>query len=224
MNRAIAASLSFFVLVACSGEAADPIDSTDVQASELNEVFRSPLHDLGQLPLDRRAIHYAEDPRPFDEAMISVSQTPGESRYVAYRLEAKQGDGLLLAAQKTTATETSGSCDEVVRIWLLDARNVVVRTGSQICESEYEVPGLQSKSNILRHYFANSGTYKIVAAVLPARAAASHAPIRTQPWRFLSLHGVRSHEENQGAQQSRCEDGIDILCRSDLRCERARCK
>lgn len=207
---------------ACAVEADDA--ALAAQEAELGDVFRSELFDLGALPLEARKISYPEDARPFDDARPSVSQRPGESRYVSYTIDAKKGDGLLFAANKTSATETSGSCDEIVRVWLLDENRRIVRAGSSSCASEYEVPGLQSSSKILRHYFESAGSYRLVVAVLPASGAAATAPIRTQPWKFVALDVVRSHEENQGAAQSRCQDGTDILCRAELRCERARCK
>jgi hypothetical protein len=207
---------------ACAGEPVD--ESTGAQDSALGEVFRSPLHELGALPLEPTAIRYPEDPRPFEQAYFGVSQTAGQSPYVAYRFDARKGDGVLLVAGKTSTTTTDGACDEVTRIWLLDQDHRVVRAGAQKCAGEYEVPGLQATSKILRHYVDEDGSYTLVVAVLPAKTAPAGAPIRTQPWQHVGIEVIRSHEENQGAPQSRCQDGVDILCRSELRCERARCK
>lgn len=215
-------ALALSLVLGCAAEAV--VEDAAAQEPELNQVFRSTLQDLGAIPLEQKTIHYAEDPRPFEDAFLGVSQTEGESRYVAYELEALKGDGLLLSAHKTSATETSGSCDEVVRLWLLDSSKRVVRTGTQSCEYVYEEPGLTTKSNILRHYVEKDETFKIVVAVLPARNAATQAPIRTQPWKWVSLDVIRSHEENQGGLQSRCQDGADVLCKPELKCERARCK
>lgn len=207
---------------ACAAESHD--ESVEAAEAELGQSFRSQLHDLGALPFESRNIHYAEDARPFEEANVSLSQAAGESRYVAYQFDALKGDGLLIAAGKTTASETNGECDEVVRTWLLDSAKRVVRTGTYGCEAEHEVPGLQTKSNILRHYLAKSGSYTLVVAVLPSQHAPSHAAIRTEPWKWVRLDVIRTHKEDQGAAQARCENGVDIYCKPELRCERARCK
>ncbi len=221
-------SVSVWLLSFAMFSAACATSSTEEGAesedSELGEAFRSPLDDRGALPLEAKAIRYPDDPRPFENALFGLSQTPGESRYVAYRFDARQGDGLLLAASKTSTTTTNGECDEALRIWLLDSKKRVVRAGTQKCEGEYEVPGIQTKSAILRHYLEESGNYTLVVAVLPSRTAPESAPIRTQPWKWVGVEVIRSHEEHQGGLQSRCQDGVDVLCSAALRCERARCK
>jgi hypothetical protein len=205
---------------ACAVESQDDAS----EESELGRAFRSPLHDRGALPFESKSIHYPEDARPYERATLGVAQTAGESRYVAYHFDAEKGDGLLLSAGKTTESETNGECDDVVRLWLLDSNERIVRTGSYRCEAEYEEPGLQSRSQILRHYLTKGGSYTLVVAVLPARSARPSAPIHTQPWKWVSLDVVRTHKEDQGEDQARCQDGIDIYCRPALRCERARCK
>lgn len=215
-------ALSFAFPLACGGETSE--EETDSQEAEIGEAFRSKVEDRGALALEDRKVPYKEDARPYETADLGVKQTPGGSRYVGYTLKVEKGDGLLLAAQKGSETTPDAGCDDVVRLWILDSKNRVVRTGTQYCESEYEVPDVQSKSKITRHYFDSAGMYKIVLAVLPGRGVPANSPSRKAPWGYVSLDVIRSHEADQGEAGSRCTNGVDILCQSTLKCERARCK
>lgn len=212
------AALTFF-LVGCASTAEEDVASEEADL----QAFRSTLEDRGALPLQAATIDYPEDARPFEEADLDLSQTVGGSKYVSYSFNAKAGDGLLLASRKTNHGMGS-DCTAMVRLWLLDSDNRVVKTGNKICESEFEEPGMQSKSNILRHYLAKSGTYKVVVAVLPGKTASANDPVRSEPWKFVNLRMVRTHKVDQGALRARCQDGIDVFCSDSLRCERARCK
>jgi hypothetical protein len=209
------------IVPASAGCAAATEEDVESDEAEISQVFRSALEDRGRVPLEAKEIHYPEDARPFERARMSVAQTPGGSRYVAYSFKARKGDGLLLAAQ---TSDSFTSCNSVARLWLLDADNRVVKTGTRQCVAERDVPRPQSKSNILRHYLEKGGAYKLVVAVLPARDAAADDPVRTEPWTRLSVEMVRTHAEDQGASRARCQDGIDVFCDPALRCERARCK
>lgn len=211
---------SFFAATAACGAADTGVESED---SELT-AFRSSVDLRGQLALEAQTLRYAEDARPFESLAIDISRTPGKSEYVGYTFTGQKGDSILLAAQKTSQTVTRDTCDEVVRIWLLNSKNQVVKSGTKKCYAEPEVPGLQSRSDIMRYSLPKADTYKVVVAVLPSEAAYPSAPIRTQPWQWLHLDMFRSAKADLGGAGSRCQDGLDMLCQDSLRCERARCK
>jgi hypothetical protein len=219
LNAAMFCALS----VACAGTSTTVDENFDEEEAALT-AFRSNLDDRGALPFVARKIHYPEDPRPFEGADVSLAQTAGRSKYVSHSFRAKKGDGLLISAHKQTDSTGAGDCEEIVRMWLLDSQNRVVKTGTKKCYSEYEEPGLRSQSDALRYYVESDDTYKIVVTVLASPSAHANADIRKSPWKWTSLDVIRSTKANQGAPNSRCEGGTDILCQSSLRCERARCK
>jgi hypothetical protein len=219
----IAAALTA-LSTACAG-AEDSALGEEMDADEAAlTAFRSNVDNRGTVPLVATKIAYPEDARPYETANVALSQTSGKSKYIAYSLRAKKGDGLLLSAYKQTDSTRAGECEEIVRMWLLDSQNRIVKTGTKKCYSEYEEPGLRSKSDTLRYYVENDDTYKVVVTVLPARSAPAYADIRKNPWKWVSLDVIRTKAANQGELGSRCENGTDILCQSTLRCERARCK
>lgn len=227
MSQAPNAIRTLFVAASlCAASAAcGAADSPEIESDESDlTAFRSTLDQRGELPLEARRIRYPEDARPYESLNTNVSRTRGSSEYVAYSFKGAKGDSVLLAAQKTSATTTNGNCDESVRLWLLNSKNQVVRTGSKKCYQEPEVPGLQSRSDIMRYSLPKADTYKVVIAVLPSETAPANAPIRTQPWKWVNVDIFRSAKADLGAAGSRCEDGLDMLCQSQLRCDRARCK
>jgi hypothetical protein len=212
-----AVSLSLFAACASNGESAE----VENDEAALNQVFRSAFVDRGPLAMSSDVLKYPEDARPFKTFHDRTEESAITSRYVAYTIDAKKGDGLLFAAE-TGGEGSSFGCKTVVRTWILDSSNRVVSTGNRSCEQNPE-EGPQAKSKTLRHYFAKGGTYRLVISVVPSSNAAKFDTVRTDPW-SVWLDVVQSSAANQGKLGARCQDGIDILCDTSLSCERARCK
>jgi hypothetical protein len=212
----LVASMAF----ACAAQTDEAPEDEGVDYADLT-TFRSALDNRGALPFEDQRIAYPEDARPFRQAYLGLAQTPGKSKYVAYEFRAGEGDGVLVDAFGGAAYTRSGGCDRVVRLWLLDGRNRVVRSGTVRCSNDRE-EGLETRSDILRFHLPARDTYKLVVTVLPGRDAEPSA--RRDPWNRVVLFVTAAAKADLGTRGARCQDGIDAFCEPSLRCERARCK